>query len=250
MHHGGRAPRFFCLQLPTGALSPRAMGWPPVVAVVTILAVLGMVLGTERLGRALTDEERKRFAALLREHDYPGARLVALRFALKLTRNGTRAQDLMGRADLRLVRLGWDPKEVALVKRLCRLVWSEWTNTMSESDTARRAEEAFLREMEVTEGLSVPAGAPRQEAPQERRQQAEAAAKAHIERLRESFAKAGDEVNLLWLDYQMQGENDLQKMARLSGRDVTDFYRAADRRKRHTRRLLAEQRGVRHEDEE
>src|SRR5579872_4272425 len=98
----------------------------------TMLVSLGLVfvaivgiLGTERLGRPLTPDEKAVFGALLREHDYPGARLVALRFAYKLARNVARAQDLMGRADLRLVRFGWDPKEVPLVQRLCRLVWSE-----------------------------------------------------------------------------------------------------------------------------
>ena len=80
------------------------------------------MLGTDRLGRPLTDEEKRRFGALLREHDYPGARLVALRFAYRLTEGRASARDLMGRVDLRLVRLGWDPKEVALRSRLCRLV--------------------------------------------------------------------------------------------------------------------------------
>ncbi len=41
------------------------------------------VLGTERLGRRLTAKEKRRLGALLREHDYPGMRLVALRFAYK-----------------------------------------------------------------------------------------------------------------------------------------------------------------------
>ena len=65
--------------------------WLPLVA----LLLLAAVVGTDRLGRPLTDEEKKRFGALLREHDYPGARLVALRFAYKLTRSLQRAQDLM-----------------------------------------------------------------------------------------------------------------------------------------------------------
>ena len=54
-----------------------------------------------------------------------------------------------------LVRLGWDPAEVYLFRRLCRLVWSEWTHAIGESDSARKAEEGFLREIEATEGLSV-----------------------------------------------------------------------------------------------
>ena len=39
------------------------------------LMMLVAYAGTERLGRPLTDDEKKRFSALLREHDYPGARL-------------------------------------------------------------------------------------------------------------------------------------------------------------------------------
>ena len=37
--------------------------------------------------------------------------------------------------------------------------------------------------------------------------------------------------------------------ATTSGRDVNDFYRAADRRKRHTRRLLAETSGAKYEED-
>ena len=210
------------------------------------MAVLAMVavLGTDRLGRPLTDEEKKRFGALLREHDYPGARLVALRFAHKLTRSRLRAQDLMGRVDLRLVRLGWDPSEVALVKRLCRLVWSEWTNATSEDETSRRAEESFLREMEVTEGLVVRSAEERAAEEEKRR-----AARVQLEKLRGSFEQSGDEVNLLWLAHSVDGETDLQKMAERSGRDVAEFYAAAKRRKRVVQRLLAEERGVAFEED-
>ena len=105
---------------------------------------------------ALTDDEKKRLGALLREHDYPGARLVALRFAFKLTHGIGRAQELMGRVDLRLLRLGWDPGEVPLVRRLCRLVWSEWTHAVGDTEKARKAEEVYLRHLEATEGLVVP----------------------------------------------------------------------------------------------
>jgi hypothetical protein len=217
--------------------------WP-----LTALLAIVAVLGTDRLGRPLTDEEKKRLGALLREHDYPGARLVALRFAYKLTRSRTRAQDLMGRVDLRLVRFGWDPTEVSLVRRLCRLVWSEWTHAAGESDTARRAEEAYFREMEATEGLSVQS-VERQAADIEARSHAEAGAKAQLEKLRASFETAGDELNLLWLKHALDGETDLQKMADASGRDVTEFYAAAKRRKRVVMRLLAEERGVKYEEE-
>src|SRR5579872_3618687 len=116
--------------------------------VLALLAVVAVVLGTDRLGRPLTDDEKKRLGALLREHDYPGMRLVALRFAYRLTRSTSRAQELMARVDLRLVRLGWDPDEVSLVKCLCRYVWSEWTHSARGTERTRRAETAYYRELE------------------------------------------------------------------------------------------------------
>ncbi len=213
------------------------------VSAMAVLAIL-VVLGTDRLGRPLTAEESKRFGALLREHDYPGARLIALRFAKKLTRSRLRAQDLMGRADLRLVRQGWDPSKVSLVRCLCRLVWSEWTHAVGESETALKAEEGFLRELEVTEGLVVPSIERRMAAEANRRE-----AQAKLERLRAMFQAAGDELNLLWLDRSLDEEPDLQKMADETGRDVTEFYAAAKRRKRAVQRLLAEERGVPFEED-
>ena len=203
--------------------------WPLLAA----LFLLAAVVGTDRLGRPLTDEEKRHFGALLREHDYPGARLVALRFAYKLTRSRQRAQDLMGRADLRLVRFGWDPAKVTLVRGLCRLVWSEWTNEGAESAIARRAEEGFIRELEVTEGLKLaPARTATVDAPgtgkgpewavpshEQQRAAFAASAESHtkasakIEKLRAMFEKAGDEVNLRWLAFELEGVTDLQQMA-------------------------------------
>lgn len=202
-----------------------------------------IVLGTERLGRALSDDERRRLGALLREHDYPGARLIAMRFAFELTHKQSAAQDLMGRVALRLVRLGWDPREVTLPRRLCRLVWSEWTNQASETDTSRRAEEGFLREMEVTEGLVVPSVEQRR-TDHETHREKQGHAQRQIDRLRAAFEVAGDAVNILWLDFTVAGEADVQKMARETGRDVGEFYAAAKRRKRTVRRLIAAARGV------
>jgi hypothetical protein len=206
------------------------------------LAVLA-VIGTERLGRPLTDDEKHRFGALLLEHDYPGKRLVALRFAHKLTWSRLRAQDLMGRVDLRLVKYGWDPREVTLVRGLCRLVWSEWTHTVGESESAQRAEQGYLRELEVTEGLVVPSieqlvvAAETEEAVRTK-------GAAQLEKLRVLFEEQKDEVNLVWLKRSLEGENDLGKMATDSGRDVTEFYAAAKRRRRAVQRLLANDRGV------
>lgn len=213
--------------------------WLPLAALFALVAVIG----TDKLGRALTVDEKKRFGALLREHDYPGVRLVALRFAHKLTRSRQRAQDLMGRADLRLVRSGWDPDKVSLVRCLCRLVWSEWTNATGETEAGRRAEEAYFRELQATGELSAPS-TEQQAASLESAHASRAEAAAQLEKLRAGFEAAGDEVNLLWLRHAAEGETDLQKMAAATGRDVAELYAAAKRRKRAVQRLLAEARGV------
>jgi hypothetical protein len=197
------------------------------------------VVGTDKLGRPFTDEEKKRFGALLRAHDYRGVRLVALRFAYKLCRSRQAAQDLMGRAAVRLVRTGWDPEKVSLLRALCRLVWSEWTHSTEETAAARQAEEGFLREMEAETGGAAPSPEDRALAG-ERRLDAE----RQLNELRMAFQKAGDEVNLAWLEYSRQEIDDLQEMARLSNRDVREFYLAADRRKRLVKRLLAAKNGV------
>jgi hypothetical protein len=215
------------------------------LALMTLMAFAG----TERLGRPMTDDERKRFGALLREHDYPGARLVALRFAFKLTRRIGRAQELMGRVDLRLVRFGWDPAEVALVRCLCRYVWSEWTHGVGGTEKARRAEEGFLRDLEATEGLAVPS-VERRAVEVEVARASQARAAAQLEKLRAVFEAAGDAVNLEWIGHALAGETDLQKMAAASGRPVAEFYSAAARRKRAVRRLLGQAGGVDLDDKE
>jgi hypothetical protein len=197
------------------------------------------VIGTDKLQRPFADEEKKRFGALLRQHDYPGARFVALRFAHKLCRSRQAAQDLMGRAALRLVRSGWDPQKVSLVRCLCRLVWSEWTHAVEETAAARKAEEVFLREMEAETGGA--GASPEDRALAEERR---LDAQRQLDELRSVFEKAGDDVNLAWLEYSRQGIDDLQVMAHLSKRDVREFYLAADRRKRHVKHLIAAKNGV------
>jgi hypothetical protein len=165
----------------------------------------------------------------------------------------------MGRADLRLVRFGWSPSEATFAQRLCRLVWSEWTHADSESRTAQKAEEGFIRELEVTEGLKLTppavskgAGAPEWAGPSHEHQvtaveatlESRTKASTQLEKLRTIFEKAGDEENLLWLRFALEDVTDLQTMAAASGREVADFYAAAKRRKRAVQRLLANDRGV------
>ena len=204
-----------------------------------------LYVGTDRLERPLTDSEKKELAARLREHDFVGASLVALRFAFKLRRSRQAAQDLRGRANLRFVRQGWDSLVVTLVKCLCRFVWSEHTHAEREDATARKATDIFLREQNVHDldkgdAPSAEDWALRLEA----ERQEEAHAKEQIESLRAAFVAAGDEINVLWLDFRLAGVVEPAEMERLSGRPVAEFYRAADRRKRHPR-LIAPQGGPR-----
>jgi hypothetical protein len=212
-------------------------------------AFLGtMYVGTNRLGRPLSAPERKDLASLLRHHDFVGASLVSLNFAFKLSRSKPSAQDLRDRANVRLVEQGWDPGVVPLVKCLCRFVWSEHKNETRERVTARKAEEVFLREQAIDHSAAPSAEdfAVRLET---ERQEEERAAKRTAS-LRAAFVQAGDTVNQLWLDHWLAGVEEPGEMARLSGRDVSDFYRAADRRKRQVGRLLAAESGAKIEETE
>jgi len=218
------------------------------------------VIGTDRLGRPFTTEERKHFAKLLRDNHFLVARRYALCFGIRLTGRGAEAEDLVQRACERLVRWGWDPNEVPLKARLCRLVWSEWTHEKRERATARRAEAGFVREMQATAPsihvrqdsgrmLTVNvARTPEDHAERlEEERQEEAEAETQLDKVRAAFVKAKDSVNLLWLGYTLEGKTDLQEMARMSARNVTEFYDAAKRRKRIVARLAAEAQGVTYE---
>jgi hypothetical protein len=205
------------------------------------------IVGTERLGRPFTHEERARFSQVLRANDFVGASMVALRFACKLRHNHAAAEDLLSRARLRLVRFGWDPDAVTLVKLLCRFVWSEHTHELEETATARRAEEVFLR----SEGIGTAAPSPEDLVLRfERERQDEEMATRHIDALRAIFEDAEDDVNLLWLKYRLDDVDESKEMARLSGRDVMEFYRATERRNRHVLRLLAALGGAKYEEED
>ncbi len=205
-------------------------------------------VGTEKLERPLTHAESKQLSSLLRKHDFVGASMVALRFAFKLRKDKAAARDLQGRAQLRLVRHGWDPSEVSLVKRLCRLVWSEHTNEAREDATRRKAEEGFLREQGLDHSA---APSVEDEITRLATENAEIARDARrLASLRAAFVAADDEVNLLYLKYGYEGIEEPSAMAQRSGRDVREFYLAADRRKRHAERILAAERGATYEEDE
>jgi hypothetical protein len=201
------------------------------------------IIGTDSLGRAKTDEERDGDQAVLIAHDFAGASLLALRFAYTRRRSDDGARELLARAYLRLVRHGWDPAEVPLAKRLCRLVWSEWTNELSETDAARAAVEVFLAKQEMEKGTTQPSVQDQAIALEDVRAD-EGRAHDLAEALRASFEKAGDVVNLEWLAHWLAGEDDIQAMARRSQREPREFYLAAERRKRHVQRILAAMRGA------
>ena len=195
------------------------------------------IVGTDVLGRPYTAAERRRAARVLRAHGFESARLVALRYAHTKMRSRAGAQDLLGRVLVRLIRLGWDPKEVPLVKRLCRLVYSEWTHEMAERKVEREAIAGFLQRAAGEERMDTmapdDAGILRAA-----REDEERAAEARLEALRQAFRQAGDDVNLLWLAYAKEGIETPREMAERSGRDVHEFYRAAERRKRQVQRLI------------
>jgi len=202
------------------------------------------IIGTDALGRALTDAERDAFSALLRRHDFRHACVVALRWGLKLSwKNVDRAKDLVCRASLRLVRSGWDPSRVALTGALCRLVWSEWTNVLSERETRRGSEEVHLRERK-TLGQHVYRSLEHEAIELEDEMRAEAERKVRMDdrvaRLTARFEAAQDEVNLKWLACTLRGITSPADIARESGCSAKQLYRAADRRKRHVAKVLGE----------
>jgi hypothetical protein len=214
----------------------------PGIAIAALVAAAA-VFGTDRLGRALTHDEKQALSTLLREHDYGGARLIALRFAYRLTRERAEAQDLMDRVDARLLRLGWDPAEVSLVRYLCRLTWSEWTHLREERAKVHKAEETYRHEHDVATGGTAPSIEEKATA-RETEREAQAHAKTCLYKLRAWFETEGDAVNLLWLDAALlleTGLPDAETLAAQTGRGVGEFYDAAKRRKRAVARLFNEE---------
>jgi hypothetical protein len=127
-------------------------------------------------------------------------------------------------------------------------VWSEHKNETRERVAARKAEEVFLREQAIDHSVA-PSAEDLAVRLETERQEEERAAKRTAS-LRTAFVQAGDTVNQLWLEHWLAGVEEPGEMARLSGRDVSDFYRAADRRKRHVGRLLAAESGAKIEETE
>ncbi|HEY8087042.1 MAG TPA: hypothetical protein VIF09_04335 [Polyangiaceae bacterium] len=232
----------------------------------TAFTPTGAYLGTDRVERALTNEESKRLGKMLRERGFLAASVTALAYAQRLTRNADRAQDLVGRMHVRLVCQGWDPAFVSLKKALLRFVWSEHTNEKSETDKARRAADRFLGEQEATGAVRPAAPArgdpllvkkepfvPSVEAQLltlglERRDAAKAARQtalhtALLAELRKRLEAKKDTVGLAYLDEKEKGNDDLDLMVARTGHPVEEFYAAQKRRKRLVKALLAEAAG-------
>jgi hypothetical protein len=187
-------------------------------------------------GAEIPAERRRRFEALLIEHKIEEAYLVALAFAYDLTKSRHRARELAMRArSLLWERCSWNPANgPTLAIYLCGIVRSQRSHDAEKESTRSEYETAYAEEMAVRHAPTEPSP---EEAALETARHADGA--EQIALLRRSFEDENDEVNLLWLDFALEGVGEPAEMARRSGREAKDFYRAADRRKRHVRRLLA-----------
>jgi hypothetical protein len=207
-----------------------------------------LYVGTNRLGRALTNAETRELAAFLRKHQFVGASMIALNFACKLARNKARAQDLHDRAYVRLVEQGWNASAVTLPKCLCRFVWSEHTHALREDALRRKAEAVLVHEQGIHHST---ARSPEDFAVHlETETEEDAYEQKRISELRTAFVASDDKVNLLWLDFWLDGIYEPRVMAQRSDRAPEDFYRAADRRNRHVARWLAAESGAKFEEDE
>jgi hypothetical protein len=201
------------------------------------------VLGTDTLGRPFTDAERLAFDRLLRRHGIHACHRAAIAFGHKLSHNEADAEDLAARALLRLARQGWDPAEVPLRRRLCRLVFSEWTHWLGEKKTRREAERAYTELMRYSvtrHSLSTADQHALAAAEAER----EARAEARLARMREMFTEADDQVNLTWLALTEEGLDTPEEMVARTRFTPRDFYLATERRRAVTKRLIAEARSA------
>ena len=187
-------------------------------------------------GAEIPVERRRRFEALLIEHKIEEAYLIALAYAQDLTKSRSRARELAMRArSLLWERCSWNPaKGPTLAVYLCGIVRSERSHDADKESTRSEYEAAYAEEMTVRHAQTEPSP---EEAALETASRADAA--EQIALLRRSFEDENDLVNLLWLDFALEGVEEPAEMARRSGREAKDFYRAADRRKRYVRRLLA-----------
>jgi hypothetical protein len=185
-------------------------------------------------------EQRARFEEMLLGHDLEGARLQALAYAMKLTKkNATMARQMVDDA-CRLLweRCSWDPNRVGLGAYLCGIIRSERSHAAEAGITERENEVEYLTEVETLEGAHGKSPEDLMVACEESVEGREKAA-AELAEMKSHFETTGDSVNLEWIEYSLDDVDDLEEMARRSGRRVEEFYRARDRRVRYVQRLRA-----------
>ncbi|HEY1691959.1 MAG TPA: hypothetical protein VGG39_07345 [Polyangiaceae bacterium] len=188
--------------------------------------------------REPTEEERAAFEEMLLGHDIEGARLRALRCAMKRVRGNAAMARQMADDAVRIAweRCTWDPKRVTLGKYLAGIVRSEWSNKARDGLAERERAEEYMAEQETVEGAG-DASLEQRAVEQEERNESEDEAVRALAVVRAALEKNGDTVGLQAIDFMLDGVDEPAEMARLSGRPVEDFYRAADRRTRLVRQL-------------
>ena len=198
-----------------------------------------------------TAAERERFDELLLGEDLEAALAAAYDFAHGLTgKNDAMAKGLVRSArNLLWERCSWDPDQCTLQAYLVGVVRSEWSTEARRVRKERANAVEYLTEVATLDGADT-RSAEQLALEQEERLDDRDAAAAELEKLKEHFVATGDEVNLDWIKYSLEDIDDLAEMAKLSGRDVKEFYRARDRRVRYVERLLADKRGEPQDDEE
>jgi DNA-directed RNA polymerase specialized sigma24 family protein len=196
--------------------------------------------------------ERLRFEEMLLRQDTATALRVAVGYAFKRTKSKVMARHLANDAfTLVWERCSWDPgKGPALPVLLCGIIRSELNHEKESGETREEHEQESLADPGTSPDV-IPTPEALALAVEEKRED-DAAAAADQEWLRSAFEKAGDEVNLLWLRLALEGvpHDDPAAMAKAASRDVNDFYRAQERRKRHLKRMLTLDRGRRDDEEE
>ncbi len=169
---------------------------------------------------------------MLLGEDLESALAQALDNALKLTgKNETMARQLVLQARTLLwERCTWSPDMAPLRAFLSGIVRSLWSTEARRAVTERENELDYLTEVLTLEGAD--AKSPEQLlVADEEREGARAEAATELEKLKAHFVATGDEVNLDWIRYSLEGIDDLAEMARLSDCKVEDFYRGPGRRR-------------------
>ncbi|HTQ42862.1 MAG TPA: hypothetical protein VMI75_08935 [Polyangiaceae bacterium] len=186
-------------------------------------------------------EQRARFEEMLLEHDLEGARLQAMAYAMKLTKKNVAASRQMVDDACRILweRCSWDPDKVGLGAYLCGVVRSERSHAAEAGITERENEVEYLTEVATLEE-GTPGRSPEDlMVAYEESVEGREKASGELAAMRAHFEATGDAVNLEWIQYSLDDVDDLEEMARRSGRRVEEFYRARDRRVRYVQRLQA-----------